>query len=750
MASLALGVVGTAIGGPLGGFIGAQIGSVIDNQLFASDMEGPRLDDLSVSASTYGSPIPLLYGPQNRVSGNIIWSTGLIETKEKEGGKGGPSVTTYSYRVSLAMALGEGPLNGIKRIWGNSKLIYDAGASGDTHAVFDTLAFYSGDGTQDPDPTIESYLGVGNTPAYRHTAYIVLKDLQLADFGNRIPNIEVEVEAHPSITVAGVIKDISDRAGVDKIYASSLARDEVKGYVVGRATTAAAALRPLSLVYNFDAVEHWGQVRCVKRGGQMRATIETGDLGAVQGGNDPAEPIRFEREPDMAMPQEAAISFSDPDLDYQKNTQRARRLLGSSENNLSHEAPVTITADEARQFADRVLWEAWAARRSAKFALSDKYVHLWPADVVGVFVDGQVVPFKINRATRGANAVIDVDGLFEDAEIYNSPAPGTAGILPDNPLRLPGPTTLVMMDAPILQSADDDAGFYWAATGELPGWRGAEVLRSTDGGTTYDVMSPVRVRSVIGDVAAALPAGPAEFWDRANTLTVDLVFEDDQLESIDELNVLAGANAAWLGSPDGQDGEIIQFATATLVAPGTYELSDLLRGRLGTEHAIDSHGPDEVFVLLESGLLGRSDFSAADWDKQRHYKPVSILKTEADTTAQTFTNTGEGKRPLSPVHVRGERDGSDNLTVTWVRRSRIRAPGLGYGPLPLGEQSESYEVDVIVGGSPVRTIAVTDTEATYSAADQTADGITPGDPVTVKVYQLSASRGRGRPANAIL
>src|SRR6185295_3880846 len=74
MASLVLGVVGNAVGGPIGGFIGATIGSMIDNQLFPQKQEGPRLTDLTVQTSTLGNPIPLLFGPENRITGNVIWS----------------------------------------------------------------------------------------------------------------------------------------------------------------------------------------------------------------------------------------------------------------------------------------------------------------------------------------------------------------------------------------------------------------------------------------------------------------------------------------------------------------------------------------------------------------------------------------------------------------------------------------------------------------------------------------------------
>jgi hypothetical protein len=796
MAILALGFVGTAIGGSIGGtilgvtaasiggFIGATAGGLIDNMLFAGSqkIEGPRLGDLTVTASTYGSPIPLIYGRENRVGGNIVWSSGLIETanSEESGGKGGPSVesTTYSYRVSLAVSLGEGrsavfgTWPKLTRIWANGKLIFNlaiaapapaaatanvgmvATKANGTHAVIDTVRFYQGTATQAVDPTIEAAKGVGDAPAYRHTMYAVLVDLQLADFGNVLPNLEFEIAADEAITDSAIVKDICGRAGEPLISSSQLTAPR-RGFIVSRPGSAAAALEPLALAGAFDIADQGGQIRCVRRGRTLRATIPIGDMGAHDGsggggGNGGGGgPIRFERLDDLRLPREAALTFSDPALDYQPNTQRAVRGLGASQNNLAHEIPVTLTAGEGRAIADRLLWEAWSGRRGARFAVSDRWARLRTGHVVGVAVAGSTLPFKIQRATRGANGVIEMEARYEDPEIYASIAAGIPGILAANAVQLPGETRLTAMDAPLLRPGDDDAGFYWAVTGASDGWRGARVLRSSDGGANYAPMAQAAVRAAIGTVAAPLAAGPADFWDRGNILTVVLENDAAELVSASELATLSGRNAAWLGGVDGLAGEIVQFATATLIAPGTYELTDLLRGRLGTEHAIGAHGGGEIFVLLDPNTLKRTDFGAGDWDRERLYKPVSILAGEADTAAQAFTNTGEAKRPFSVVHIRGRRDTlAGDVTMTWVRRSRLLEPGLGYGPLPLGEESESYEIVIVVGGNAVNTYAAAAPSLVYTEAQQTADGITPGDPVTVRIYQLSTSRGRGRVAQA--
>ena len=101
---------------------------------------------------------------------------------------------------------------------------------------------------------------------------------------------------------------------------------------------------------------------------------------------------------------------------------------------------------------------------------------------------------------------------------------------------------------------------------------------------------------------------------------------------------------------------------------------------------------------------------------------------------------------MSGVSVVGVRDTSNNLTVTWIRRSRLRSPGLGNGPVPLGETTEAYEIDIFTGAAVVRTITSTTPTFTYTAAEQTADGKTPGAAVTMRIYQMSDVAGRGFPA----
>jgi len=198
MATLVLGAAVSSLG--LTGFAGfaaafaANVaGRFIDNALFgqSTSQEGPRLQEINVTASSEGAPIKRLFG-RVRVGGNVIWAADFRETKTTEtqsGGKGGGgssvTTTTYAYSLSFAVAFCEGNSRvTLGRVWADGKLL-------DTEP-FD-LTFYPGSEDQSPDPTMEGIEGSGRVPAFRGISYLVFKDLPLKDFGNRLPQITAEI-----------------------------------------------------------------------------------------------------------------------------------------------------------------------------------------------------------------------------------------------------------------------------------------------------------------------------------------------------------------------------------------------------------------------------------------------------------------------------------------------------------------------------------------------------------------------------
>jgi hypothetical protein len=103
------------------------------------------------------------------------------------------------------------------------------------------------------------------------------------------------------------------------------------------------------------------------------------------------------------------------------------------------------------------------------------------------------------------------------------------------------------------------------------------------------------------------------------------------------------------------------------------------------------------------------------------------------------------------VHISGARDGSANLTINWVRRTRVSGGWQDAVDVPLNETAEAYEVEIMDGGDVVRTITgLTTPSASYSAAEQTADFGSAQSSVAVKIYQLSGAVGRGYAGEATI
>jgi hypothetical protein len=213
MATLLLTAVGAAVGGSLGGSVlgvaagvigkavGGTVGALIDQKLLGggqAPVETGKVTSFRVQNSVEGAPIPRLYG-RMRVAGQLIWSTRFRETVRQSGGSGkglgggGPAVREYSYSVSIALALCEGRVSRIGRAWADGKPFEIEAANWRLHQ--------GGEG-QLPDALIEAIEGPGNAPAYRGTAYLVFEDLDVSQFGNRIPQFNFEVFRQPDVPLS--------------------------------------------------------------------------------------------------------------------------------------------------------------------------------------------------------------------------------------------------------------------------------------------------------------------------------------------------------------------------------------------------------------------------------------------------------------------------------------------------------------------------------------------------------------------
>ena len=349
MATVVLSTVGAIIGGPIGGATGAIVGQQIDQAIFGGGKtrEGPRLKELDVQTSSYGTQIPAIFGAM-RVAGTVIWSTDLIERRKKSGGgKGRPATAEYSYSASFAVAVSSRAVARVGRIWADGNLL--RGAAGDFKTET-TFRFHNGTGDQQPDPLLVSAEAAGNCPAYRGLAYAVFEDLQLADFGNRIPSLTFEIFEREG---AVALIDIAQTCSNGTISGQSAA--SMTGFAAQGSDCRAALSGLLSAFPVLTAAD--GDQLVMADWSAASAITMLSDT-ALSDGSDRIDRPKRSRAANSRAPATLSIRHYEPTRDFQAGVQSSRRM-GTARSELQIELAAAIDAKGARTLADAQLLQKW-------------------------------------------------------------------------------------------------------------------------------------------------------------------------------------------------------------------------------------------------------------------------------------------------------------------------------------------------------------------------------------------------------
>ena len=658
MATLVLTTVGGAIGGPVGAALGAIAGQAVDRRVLAPrSREGPRLSELKVQTSSYGTQIPKVFG-RMRVAGCVIWATDLIEQRgTTRGGKGQGSVTSYSYAASFAVALSARPIAGVGRIWADGKLL--RGAAGDWKAQTGFRLHLGGE-AQAVDPLIAGAVGGGAVPAHRGLAYAVFELLQLADFGNRIPSLTFEVIADAgAVSVGRIAREIGAGALVGEGPG-----DLVHGYAASGDTIAGAAETLATVSGGWFA----------SRGAGVALTNRVDAAVALD-----ARTVSRTRQPIDRVPASVQVSHYDPARDYQIGVQRAVRAGGGTRG---EELPVAavLVADEAKALALSTLLTRERMREARQVVADPRAIALAPGDAVRVGDEPAV--WRVTRSSvEGVRVTLDLMPLSAGVAARVADA-GQVLASPDVAI---GRTVVAAFELPPTgEEAWTSPRLAIAAAGDAPGWRQAAVEVSRDEGATWEAIGGSAAPAVIGRTLAPVRRGSATLVDRASVIDVALLHDCMALASADVAAIGRGANLALLGD------EVIQFAGAEQIAPARWCVSMLGRGLNGSESR--DHPAGTRLVLLDRDSLLMPATGVLRVGDSVRVNARGVGDVDAPATTETIV-TGRSVAPLAPVHLRWAADADGGARVTWVRRSR-----LGWrwtqGEVPLAEEREAYRVTV--------------------------------------------------------
>ena len=271
------------------------------------------------------------------------------------------------------------------------------------------------------------------------------------------------------------------------------------------------------------------------------------------------------------------------------------------------------------------------------------------------------------------------------------------------PIAVTGATLAFFPDLPLLR--DQDAGgdsqhrqYFWAG-GYSDGWPGAVVYRSADGVTFSYLAKVPKSQAMLFGLAENALAAPASPWatDTVNTLDVAMLRGEERLASISQDELVNGGNAALLFNPDTGFGEVIQYRDVEELGDGSYRLSNLLRGRRGTDVFCGLHRAGEYLILLDAATAQMVSLPLTDRGATRPYKVATPGQSLETVIPQPRRFRGFDLMPYAPVQPAAVKSGSpQNITVSWIRRTRIGGEWMsGLSEVPLSEASEAYEIDIL-------------------------------------------------------
>ncbi len=528
------------------------------------------------------------------------------------------------------------------------------------------------------------------------------------------------------VSLATIVSALSILPGLtaNDIDVSQLT-DLVPGFVVATDSTAADTINALAPAYQFDAAEWDGKIRYIKRGGNPVAT-----LGLDQSIETDDTRITETRSQEVELPRILTIAYQDPAANYGIVTQRAERykVTVQSTGTASISLPIVLETDKAAQIADIMLKDKWSALLGTlDETVADEWSILTVSDVIWVESEGALFRARLGDVTI-QSGTFKYTATQDMQSAYTSNATGTAPPPPTNTTVGPvGPTLAYYLNLPALRDRDDIPGYYVAATGLLPDWRGAQLEQSLDGGLTYQPVRTITEASIVGQLLTELPGWNPDIIDEDVTFTVQISGGD--LSSVTREQLLAGANGVAVGN------ELLQYQTATFLGDQTYQLSGLIRGRKNTEYG--PHPVGTSFCLLTSLYFVQVDRVAIG--RTLTLRITSAGTSTADGIVSTLVlNPARSVIEWAPTNARVFRNDTLDVNFSWSPRHRM---GDSLTPYP-SIYFTGYRLTVS-DGLASKTYNTTDAAFAYTAAMQIADFGSAIEPLDYQIFAVNSITGAG-------
>ena len=695
-----------------------------------------RILSLQVQQSSQGLTLPVVYG-RARVAGNLIWYGDFttIETKTttRQGGKGGGGVKqediSYTYEAAVMMALCEGEIKGIGRIWRDkekfeslSQLRLNLAKGGDEQPTWTHL--------QQPKHQAQAINYSGTAYIYSPN-YELTKSAQIYQHNFEVIGKMGYSSSIPDANPSEIIRDMLTNQNYGCGFpAENLGDTSVYGVycraagiflspVYSEQTEAQQNISELLEQTNSAAVFSQGRLKIVPYGdvklsGNGAAYVPnltpvydfTDDDFIVSGAEDP---LKVERKTNADAYNQIQVEYLDRANDYNIAVAEVKDQANIEQYGLRPKDAVKMhgicDAKVANHVAQLLLQRALYVRNEYEFKLGWKYCLLEPMDLVTLTDEGlglDKTPVRIIEIEEDEEGVLTVKaedfpmGAATATAYPTQPSLGYSADYNKSPGNAHAP---VVFEAPLQLTGGEPQ--IWLATAGGDMWGGAEVWISTDG-DSYTRIGATNKKARFGSLSAPLVSGAV--FDRANTLNVEI--SAGQMTGGTEQDSRDLLTLCYV------DGEFLAYETAELKGVGRYTLGNLTRGAYGS--TIDQHNAGGQFVRIDEALFKYA--VPANWVGRTIWvKLVSFnvfgsgVQELAEVPAYSYTIKGA---PLGQIQ-------NLRLTSSWAygKEAVIAWDKLG--------GADTYDVEVYAGNTQklLRSLSgIVDNGFTYTQADMKADG----------------------------
>ncbi|MCR8546576.1 glycoside hydrolase/phage tail family protein [Salipiger sp. P9] len=531
-----------------------------------------------------------------------------------------------------------------------------------------------------------------------------------------------------SRTLASVVAEICDRVGLHDYDVSGL-YGWVRGYVVDQVGDARRSLQPLMLAHGFDAIERDGALSFVTRRGRGAVALAPETLAVSE---DLEGDLVRTRASEAEMAGRVRLRFVEADGDHAIAAEET--VLPDEETHAVAETELSmaLTRREARMTVERWLAEGRIARETLRFALPPSRLAVSAGDVISLPAEAGRVLARVDRVEVGTHQLVEAVRIEPDVYLPSDFLDQLPNLRPFTPAV---PVLPLFMDLPLMSGEEVAHAPHVALTADP--WPGSVAIYDSAFDGDYVLNEIVAARAVVGVTETEMHRAPEGRLDHGPLVQLRLF--SGALQSISDEALLAGGNLMAIGDGTPGNWEIFQFRDAQMAGENVWLLGHRLRGQFGTDGGMPDAWPAGSWVVALDGTPQQIALAAALRRQQRHYR-IGPARRPYDDPAyvhEVHAFDGNGLRPYRPVHLRASESGGI-VSLSWVRRTRIDGDDWTLEEVPLGEESEAYQLRVMQGETLLRSAQVAQPSWSYDPALDGISGV-----YAIEVAQISARYGAG-------